>query len=243
MNDAPLRKAIIVGASSGIGRELAKLLAVDGYAIAIAARRVSLLNELQHELHNGALVRQLDVSNIDDSSSVLTALIEEMGGVDLIVFAAGSGELNEALDWELERASVETNVLGFTAVANIALKHFIKRKSGHLAAISSIAAIRGGRASPAYNASKAFMSNYLEGLRQKVNYLGLPIVVTDIKPGFVETAMAKGEGLFWVSSADKAARQIYSAIKRKRRHAYVTKRWKLVAWLLRIMPDYLYNRL
>lgn len=238
-----MKKAIVIGASSGVGRELTKLLAANDYAIAIVARRTSLLNELQNELPNGALVRQLDVSNSNESVSVLAELIEEMTGVDLIVFAAGYGELNENLDWELEHASIATNVMGFTAVANIALKHFIKKKSGHLVAISSVAALRGGKASPAYNASKAFISNYLEGLRQKVTCLGLPIIITDIKPGFIDTDMAKGDGLFWVASAKKAARQIYDAINKRKSHVYVTKRWRLIAWLLRIMPDYLYNRL
>jgi short-subunit dehydrogenase len=166
-----------------------------------------------------------------------------MGAVDLIIYAAGYGEINENLAWEAERRSVETNVMGFAAVANIALNYFIQNKSGHLVAISSLAALRGGKSSPAYNASKAFMSNYLEGLRQKVTNLGLPIIITDIKPGFVDTDMAKGEGLFWMSSAKKAARQIHGAIKQERSHVYVTKRWRLIAWLLQLMPSYLYNRL
>ncbi|HLA50420.1 MAG TPA: oxidoreductase, partial [Thermodesulfovibrionia bacterium] len=97
--------------------------------------------------------------------------------------------------------------------------------------------------SPAYNASKAFMSNYLEGLRQKTIKLKIPIVVTDIQPGFVNTAMAKGEGLFWVASPEKAAKQIFKAIESKKRHAYITKRWRIIAWLLTISPDWFYNKL
>ena len=207
------------------------------------ARRTRLLNELCDELLNGAIVRQLDVANIDESINVLNSLIEEMTSIDLIVFAAGVGDLNDNLDWEAERETIATNVAGFTAVANIAFKHFMKRKSGHFVAISSIAAIRGGKASPAYNASKAYIANYLEGLRQKANSLNMSVTITDIKPGFVDTAMAKGEGLFWVASANKAAQQIYEAIQKRKSHVYVTKRWRLIAWQLRIMPDYLYNRL
>ena len=238
-----MEKAIIIGASSGIGRELAKLLAASGYTIAIAARRTTLLKELQNELPNCVIVKQLDVSNTNACFNILTELIDEMRDVDLIVFAAGSGDLNEKLEWKSERDTIATNVIGFAAVANIAIKHFIENKSGHLVAISSVAAIRGGKISPAYNASKAFMSNYLEGLRQKVTCLNLPITVTDIQPGFIDTAMAKGEGLFWVASAQKAATQIYGAIKQKKSHLYVTKRWRLVAWLLRSIPASLYNRL
>lgn len=238
-----VKKAIVIGASSGIGRELSRLLAANGFALAIVARRTALLNDLQNELHNGALVRQLDVRDSDATLKTMAELIETMGGVDLVVYATGSGDLNEALEWSSEYNTIATNVLGFTAVANVALKHFVERQSGHLVAISSIAALRGGRGAPAYNASKAFIAKYLEGLRQKVTHLGLPIVVTEIQPGFVDTDMAKGEGLFWVASANEAARQIHAAIVRKKSHAYVTRRWRLIAWVLRIMPAALYRRM
>lgn len=238
-----MKKAIVIGASSGIGRELARQLDAAHYSIAIVARRIDLLDELQNELPNCTHVKQLDVTDTTASAEVMADLIQEMGGVDLIVFAAGTGELNECLDWTLERATIATNVVGFSAVANMALRHFIEKRAGHFVAISSIAAIRGGRTSPAYNASKAFISNYLEGLRQKVAHLKLPITITDIKPGFIDTAMAKGEGLFWVASTEKAASQIYRAIRKRKSQLYVSKRWRLIAWLLRIMPSALYNRL
>lgn len=238
-----MKKAIVIGASSGIGRELSKLLSADGYDLAIAARRVPLLQSLQDELPNGALIKPLDVSKPDMSKRALSALIKEMGTVDLIVFAAGGGELNETFDWSLEHASITTNVIGFAAIANVAMTYFMRKQSGHLVAISSIAAIRGGKASPSYNASKAFISNYLQGLRQKVTSMNLPITVTDIQPGFVDTAMAKGEGLFWVAPAQKAAKQIYRGIKNKKDHLYVTKRWRIIAWLLKVMPESLYKRL
>jgi short-subunit dehydrogenase len=198
---------------------------------------------LECELPNRAIVRQLDVANTHDSISTPTELIEKMADVNLIVFAAGAGDLNENREWEMECTNIATNVAGFTAVANISIKYFINKRSGPLVAISLVAGIRGGRASLAYNASKAFISNYLEGLPQKVTHIGLPITITDIQPGFVDTSMAKGDGLFWVASAKEEAKQIYSAINTRKSHAYVTKRWWLIAWLLRVMPDTLYNRL
>jgi len=108
---------------------------------------------------------------------------------------------------------------------------------------SSIAAIRGGGDAPAYNASKAFVSNYLEGLRQMAAKMKLPLTVTDIKPGFVDTVMAQGEGLFWVAPAEKAAKQILEAVEKKKDHAYVTKRWRLVAWVLKLLPGRLYCKI
>jgi short-subunit dehydrogenase len=238
-----LKKAIVIGVSSGVGRELSRLLAEKGYHLGIAARRIELLHDLKDELSTPTIIRQMDVGCTDQCIKTLSELITEMQGVDLIVFAAGVGDINKPLDWDLEQHSVTTNVLGFMAVANVAMKHFIERQSGHFVAISSIAALRGGKGAPAYNASKAFISNYLEGLRQKVTGLGLAITVTDIKPGFIDTEMAKGDGLFWVAPPRKAAIQIVKGIEKKKPHVYVTKRWRLIAWVLKAMPAFLYNRL
>jgi short-subunit dehydrogenase len=174
---------------------------------------------------------------------VLQNLIEEMGGVELIVISSGTGFINPDLDWAKEKRTLDVNVSGFTAMANVAYRHFVQAGHGHLVGISSIAAIRGSAVAPAYSASKAFMSNYLEGLRIRARKASLPIVVTDIQPGFVDTAMAQGQRLFWVASPRKAARQVYRAIERKAKHAYVTKRWSLIGWLLKVLPDFLYSKL
>ena len=226
------KKAIVIGASSGMGRELAKLLSADGYTVGVMARRIDLLHELRSDIGQGVHVKAVDVAETATAMASFKDFIDEMGGVDLVVISAGTGELNRNLEWRLESEIIRTNVEGFAALANVAIHHFIKQRSGHLVGISSIAALRGGRISPAYNASKAFDSNYLEGLRQKVARQRLPITVTDIKPGFVKTAMSKGEGLFWIASPEKAARQIFAAIKRKESVAYVTRRWRLIAWFL-----------
>ena len=136
-----------------------------------------------------------------------------------------------------------TLLILLAAIANAAFKYFYNQGSGHIVGISSIAAIRGSGEAPAYNASKAFVSNYLEGLRQKARKSGIAITVTEIQPGFVNTAMAKGEGLFWVSSPGKAGQQILKAVNSKKKHAYITKRWRLIAWLLKIIPGWIYNKL
>ena len=238
-----MKKAIVIGASSGIGRELSKILSGNQYIVGVMARRVDLLEELRNEIGHDLLVERIDVSDADSAMEALTKLIEKMGGVDLVVVSAGTGYLNPELDWTLEKETILTNVIGFAAIANVAVKHFMEKGSGHLVGISSIAALRGNRESPAYNASKAFESNYLEGLRQKVRKLRLPITITDIKPGFVKTAMAKGEGIFWAADADKAARQIFNAIKRKKSGTYITRRWRLVAGLLKLLPGFIYERL
>lgn len=251
--DSPLN-VIIIGASSGIGRELALLFGARGYRVGIAARRRELLDELAGELRavaknsGGAtgsidpVVRVMDVSDPDAARDGLAAMIAELGGADVVVISAGTGHLNPNLDWPPEAETIAVNVAGFAALAGEAMKHFLASGRGHLVGISSIAALRGSAAAPAYNASKAFESNYLEGLRQKAAQLKLPITVTDIQPGLVDTAMAKGEGLFWVQPPAKAAAQIMTAIEAKRAHAYITRRWCLFAWLLKVLPDAIYHR-
>lgn len=238
-----MKKAIIIGASSGIGKELSRILSENGFAVGIAARRLDLLIELRDLLPGNTVAKQLDVTNPASAMNSFTELIREMDGVDLVVISSGVGEINSQLDWQLESECIATNVVGFSAIANVAIKHFLKEKSGHFVGISSVAALRGGKNAPAYNASKAFVSNYLEGLRQKVTEKGHPITITEIRSGFVDTRMAKGEGLFWVAPVEKAAQQIYQAIGKKKSCVYVTRRWKLIGWLLKLLPDTIYNRL
>ena len=237
-----MKKAIIVGASSGIGKSLAQTLAEDGYRVGLAARRLSLLLDLQQEIGNQTLVKQINVSNISDAILRFSELIQEMDGVDLIIISAGTGFMNPELDWDKENETIAVNVTGFAAIANVAIHYFLKNGAGHLVNISSIAAIRGSGSAPAYNASKAFESIYMDGLRNKIAKLGVPITITDIQPGFVDTAMAQGEGLFWVASPEQAAKQIYQSIRRRKKHTYITKRWRLIAWLLRFAPDSIYDR-
>ncbi len=238
-----MKSAIIIGASSGIGRELAKLLSAHGYTLGLVARRHDLLTSLQQELPHPSFIKPIDVTHPADAIDQMKILIQEMQKVELVIISAGVGEINLELDWQKELAAIETNVLGFTAIANVAMQYFVQQGSGHLVGISSLAALRGSDASPAYYASKAFESNYLQGLRKKAAKTGLSITVTDVQPGLVDTAMALGDGLFWVAPAQKAAQQIYNSITKKKHHVYVTKRWRLIAWLIKIMPSFLYNKM
>lgn len=238
-----MKRAIVIGASSGIGKEIAIVLSQDGYTVGLTGRRIELLEELRSSLPNAAFSKQMDISDHPEAMHLLQDLIDEMGGVDLVVISAGVGFKNSELDWEKEKQTIDVNVSGFAAMANVAFRHFMQAGRGHLVGISSIAAIRGSAKGTSYNASKAFVSNYMEGLRINASKAGLPIVVTDIQPGFVDTAMTRGKRLFWSASAREAARQIHQAIQRKAKHAYITRRWSLIACLLKVLPDSLYSRL
>ena len=237
-----MKKAIVIGATSGIGKELAKILSLNNYVVGMAGRRTELLSNLQREI-SGSYIKRIDVAKSEEAITLLKELIQEMGGMDLIVISSGVGFINPELVWKQEKETIDVNISGFAAIANAAFKYFSNQGSGHIVGISSVAAIRGSGEAPAYNASKAFVSNYLEGLRQKARKSGIAITVTEIQPGFIDTAMAKGEGLFWVSPPGKAARQIFKAINSKKKHAYITKRWRLIALLLKIIPGWIYNKI
>jgi len=236
-----MKKAIIIGASSGMGRELAKVLVRHDYIVGVTGRRTELLQELQTELSDKCRMRTMDVADTPNAIATFNDLVAEIGSVDLVVISAGTGHGTADLQWPNEKDTIDTNVLGFTAIADTAFNYFVKQGHGHLVGISSIAAIRGGRYAPAYNASKAYVCNYLEGLRHIAMKTKLPIYVTDIQPGFVDTRMAQGDRIFWRASTEKAAQQIYHAIERKKPHAYVTRRWRLIAWVMKVMPNWCYR--
>lgn len=237
------QKAIIIGASSGMGRELAKVMAAHDYVVGVAAPQEELLASLRNEIPSPTYSCVLDVCN-DNARDKLNSLINQMGGVDIIVICAGIGPQNPDLLFSLDKQTIDVDVTGFSAMTTTSMHHFITQKHGHLVVISSIAGIRGNDTAPAYNASKAFISNYLQGLRKKITRENLNIDITDIKPGFVDTVMANTyEKPFWMISAHKAAHYIFCGIIHKKKIVYVAPRWRLVAWALYLAPDWIYNRL
>jgi len=238
-----MKKAIVIGATSGIGKGLAELLAGDNYIVGITGRRTELLEKMKAERPSSYFIKTMDVTVNEEVREKLEELAAEMGGLDLLVISSGTGDLNDTLNFGIEKRTIDTNVSGFTCIADWAFNFFEKQKSGHLAAISSVGGLRGNRQAPAYNATKAYQINYMEALRQKAARLKQPVFVTDIRPGLVDTEMAKGEGLFWVSPVDKAARQIVFAIKRKKKIAYVTKRWWFIAIIMKRIPRIIYDRM
>lgn len=238
-----MQKAIVIGATSGIGKGLARLLAENGYKVGITGRRTELLESLKAENPETFVSSSFDITRTENIPQHLEELVNELGGLDLLVLSSGTGDLNKNLSFEKEKQTIDTNVSGFTAVADWTFNYFQQQKRGHFTAISSIAGLRGGRQAPAYNASKAYQISYLEALRQRAGHKKIPIVITDIRPGFVDTDMAKGEGMFWVASVDKAAKQIYDAIKGKKKIAYVSGRWKIIAGILKVLPGFFYEKM
>lgn len=235
------QKIAIIGATSGIGRRMTELYAEKEQRIGISGRRLELLEEIQHQFPQQIEYECFDVTGKENISH-LKSLVNKLGGLDILVISAGTGELSKELSWKIDKTTVDTNVNGFIEIANWAFNFFARQDHGQLVTISSIAATRGGSWAPAYNASKAFQSSYFEGLSIKARRMRKNITVTCVEPGFVDTKMAKGDGIFWLVPVDKAARQIISAIKNKKRKVYISRRWWIVARLLKWLPFWLYRR-
>jgi short-subunit dehydrogenase len=182
------------------------------------------------------LIRRVDLTESESAAAAIQSLLDELGTVDLFIISAGTGHINPELEWSPDRDTLLVNVMGFVSLAQVAMRHFLRQGHGHLVGISSIAALRGSGGAAAYAASKAFQSIYLDGLRDLARLRRLPIKVTEAQPGFVDTAMMKAAHPFWAASPEVAARQILRAIRRRAKHAYITRRWAIVAWLLKLLP-------
>jgi short-subunit dehydrogenase len=233
--------AVIIGASSGIGAALARELHRAGWRLGLLARRLDRLEALRETLAPETVVRGFDVAQYD-AATTLEQILDALGGVELVIISAGTGHNNPDLLVELDVDTVDVNVRGFMTVAQVTLRYFLRRGRGHLVGISSIAALRGNPAA-AYAASKAFQSVYLDGLRALARHSGLPIVVTEVQPGGVDTAMLKPDRplpamvrRLFVASPEKAARQILRAVQKRKKHAYITRRYAPVAFLLKLLP-------
>lgn len=238
------KKVVIIGATSGIGRALAKELHSRGCTVGLTGRRTERLEELQTELGNRSFIQFMDVSKPQKAIHNLEQLISEMNGMDIIVLNAGVSNFRGSTMWKTEERVVDVNIRGFAALTNYSFDYFESRESGHIVGVSSIAGLFGYGLSAAYNASKAFVSTYLQGYRQRANHSKADIAVTDIIPGFVESEMTKGkDGMFWVAGQDKSAKQIANAIEAKKNRSYITKRWILVALVLKITPNWLLDRI
>lgn len=236
-----MKKAIIIGASSGIGYELAVQLADLGYQLGLMARREERLTELSDRLPGQHFVQVTDLINADEARTQLASLIQQMGDVELIVVNSGVGTGEKSLDWTIESEMIDVNVRGFTAMSMDAMNYFVQRGGGHLVGVSSIAAHFSAGLSLTYNATKAFVSSYLNGMRSRAYRSGLPITITTIEPGFIDTPMLESKPLGTVPVA-KAVAQIVKAIKDKKGHAYITRRWAIVAGLFYILPNWMIRK-
>lgn len=226
---------IIVGATSGIGRELWKLYACGDNRVAVIGRRTTLLEEMEGERPQNTVASTCDISNPTAAIEALDGIFARFDSVDLVFVSAGVGELNPDLQFDVELPTINTNVLGWTAVVDTVYSQFCRQGRGHLVTVTSVGGLSSAPVAPAYSATKAYQINYTNALKKKARKTN--IHVTEVRPGLVDTAMAKGEGLFWVMPADKVAKQIRAAVSRRTRTVVVTKRWRTIAFILKYFVD------
>lgn len=232
------KRAIVIGASSGIGREVAQLLMKDGWTVGVAARREERLKEL-----GAAAWQQIDVTE-DDATARLRQLIAALGGMDLFFYASGIGKQNRELREDIELATMQTNALGFTRMVGEAYRYFAEQGSGHIAAITSIAGTKGLGPAPSYSATKAMQNVYLQALEQQAHARGLNIRFTDIRPGFVDTALLSGDFHYpMMLKPEAVAKDIVRAIRNSRHIRVIDWKYRLLTAVWRRIPRCVWRRM
>lgn len=239
-----MKRAIIIGASSGMGKEVSKLLLADGWQIGIAARRTEALEALIAIQPDAVTTATIDVM-ADDAPQRLEQLITDNGGMDLFFLASGIGKQNPNLDSEIELRTVATNGMGFTHMMDTAFNWLANHGGkGHIAVISSIAGVKGLGMAPSYSATKAFQNKYIEALQQLAHMRHLDITFTDIRPGFVKTDLLNdGKNYPLLMNKEYVSRQIFKAIKQQRNVKIIDWRYRILVFFWRLIPRWLWVRL
>lgn len=236
------KKIIIVGATSGIGLEVAKIYISKGYRIGLAGRRLNILEEVKNMAPEQIEIQQIDVTDTNAGEQLLL-LIEKLGGMDLFLLSSGIGTQNRALDQHIELTTVNTNCMGFARLVTTAYNHFKKQNSGHLAVISSVAGSKGFGVAPSYSATKRFQSTYIDALAQLAHMEKYAITLTDIRPGFVQTDLLKSGHYPLLMKTEKVARKIVKALHKKKRRVVIDWRYSMLVFLLKLIPSCIWERL
>jgi short-subunit dehydrogenase len=247
----PRRRAVIVGASSGIGAALARQLAREGYSLALLARREKQLKTLCDEINTQsgetrALYYVHDVIEYRDVPELLQHIVTNLGGLDLFIYNSGIQHFVglDEFNFDADREMLEINLVGALAWLNPVAAMFHSMKAGQIVGISSVAGDRGRVGAPAYNTSKAGLTTYLEALRNRLTRRGVNVLT--VKPGFVDTHILQSAGAkrtFWVISPDQAAGGIWKAIKARKQTVYIPGQWGLLMLVIRHIPSFIFRKL
>lgn len=239
------KRAVIVGATSGIGQRVAIELANRGWLVGIAGRRQALLEETASAHKNIIATHCLDIKS-DDAPAELMTLVQKMGGMNLYFHSSGIGYQNPTLDAEKELSTLQTNVVGFSRMLIAAFEYFCNHPEcdGHIAAISSIAGTKGLGAAPAYSSSKRFCNHYLECLTQLCSIRGVKnIHIHDIRPGFVRTALLADGKYPLQLDPDKVAKSIVNRLLNGESIITVDWRYQILVAIWRLIPRWIWIRL
>ncbi|MCF1437684.1 MAG: SDR family NAD(P)-dependent oxidoreductase [Shewanella sp.] len=231
--------AIIIGASSQLSREIAIQLCEQQVKLALLVPAPEAIADFAATLPGSVSVHALDICAPDIAINQLTQVWQQLGGAHLVLVNTGVNHYNPELPWAPEEEIIKVNVTGFAAMCNTVFNLLRQQGYGQLGAINSVAGLRGGP-SVSYHASKAFAQNYLEGLSMHAQRLKLPITITDIQLGMLDKAAMQGAKM-WLAPLPVVAAQILKALAKGKRRAYVPKRWIIVAWTTRLLPEFVYN--
>ncbi len=237
-----MKKVIIIGATSGIGEEIAKIYIAQGWQVGIAGRREEALTTLAATAPTQVKTQVIDVTSAD-APEQLQSLIEKLGGMDLFLLSSGIGSQNVKLEPEIELNTARTNVEGFIRMVTTAYRFFKEQGSGHLAVISSVAGTKGLGSAPAYSATKRFQNTYIDALAQLARMERLSIQFTDIRPGFVATALLKNRKYPLLMRADSTAQHIVKALTNKKRVAIIDTRYAILVFFWQLIPRWVWERL
>lgn len=239
-----MKRAVIMGATSGMGREVASILVRKGWTLGVAGRREEKLKELQASYPEQISYQVIDIEK-EDAPERLQALIDKIGGMDLYFHGSGVGWHNEELDPSVELKTVSTNSLGFTRMIDAAWHYFKDKGGGHIAVISSIAGVKGLGPAPSYSATKSFDNTYIQALAQLSRKQKLNIRFTDIRPGFVDTPLLDTTKHHYpmLMKPEKVARKIVRAVERKKRVAVIDWRYRILVFFWRLIPNCIWERI
>ena len=238
-----MKRAVIIGASSGMGYEVSRLLLAQGYTLGVAARREDRLLALKQEAPDRVEVATIDVT-ADDAPVRLRELINRLGGMDLYFHVSGIGKQNRTLTEDIELNTVNTNGMGFTRMIGEAYRYFAERGKGHIAALTSIAGTKGLGPAPSYSATKAMQNVYFQALEQQARSRGLDIHFTDIRPGFVDTDLLKGDFHYPMMLKPQAvARDIVKAIQNKRHVKVIDWKYAILTAMWRRVPRFIWRNI
>ncbi|MDP6488885.1 MAG: SDR family NAD(P)-dependent oxidoreductase [SAR324 cluster bacterium] len=241
------KSILITGASSGIGRALAFEFSRRGYALGLCARRLELLESLRDELggESQVAIAKLDVADLERVPDVLHKQADELGGVQIVIANAGVGERSYPGEgtFHLDSKVIEINLLGAMATIDAGTEILKKEGGGQIVGISSVAGFRGLSTTPAYSASKAALSTYMEGIRN--NLKQHKIAVTVLNPGFIDTPInTHRKSRPFLISAEKGARLMADMIEKKVWSSTVPVwPWALITKLMRLLPERLWSKI
>ena len=238
-----MKRIVIVGATSGIGLETARLCIREGWRVGVAGRRLEALEALRAEAPAQVEIEPLDITR-EDATERLKQLIERLGGMDIYLHSSGIGSQNARLRPDIEIETLRTNGEVFVRMVVAAFGYFRSRGGGHIAVISSIAGTRGLGAAPAYSATKRMQNTYIDALTQLARMEGCGIRFTDIRPGFVATPLLAGDGCYpMLMSTEKVARRIMQVLRKPRRRVVIDRRYAWLVFGWKLIPQWLWERL